>query len=377
MSDTEKVRSILGFDVRNPPFAVFVPVVGQYENIGDVILRRELVNWLQAAGELHVFVGRSPSGYDRGLDLPPSAHLYRSFAAWYLAALRRALRGSAHYAFKPGEIQLSLPGLKEHVIVLPLLALIRLGKGKIVRVGSGARDANGKFRPFILPSVCMSHLVRWRDTDTAYFFGRGTPMPDLAFAQGAPTATAFAPRARPKIVISMRGDHAFPDDDWFTTVRVTGQRLGLDLCVVSQVERDSDRSREISERLGAELLEWDGSDHDAAETRLRQVYARTELVISDRLHVCIAALTEGAVPACLSRGGSAKIDRHFSTAGLGAIAVDLDRNSSSSASDALLSLIGRRREIPAQLASARDTLNVVKTETLEVLAGNCARQASG
>ena len=48
---------------------VFVPLVGQYSNIGDIILRRPLARWIQNCGRLHVYTGNAPDGYIEGLQL--------------------------------------------------------------------------------------------------------------------------------------------------------------------------------------------------------------------------------------------------------------------------------------------------------------------
>ena len=69
---------------------VFAVGRGQYENVGDIILRRQLLDWIRPGGELHVYVGHSPAGYDDGLRLSPDDHLYRSLRAWYRAALTSA-----------------------------------------------------------------------------------------------------------------------------------------------------------------------------------------------------------------------------------------------------------------------------------------------
>ena len=50
---------------------IFAVGRGQYENIGDIILRRPLLDWAREAGDLHVYVGASPEGYDEGLGLQP------------------------------------------------------------------------------------------------------------------------------------------------------------------------------------------------------------------------------------------------------------------------------------------------------------------
>ena len=70
---------------------VFAIGRGQYENVGDIILRRHLLDWVRPVGDMHVYVGNSPAGYDEGLGLGPDDRVYRSLRAWYKAALVSAL----------------------------------------------------------------------------------------------------------------------------------------------------------------------------------------------------------------------------------------------------------------------------------------------
>ena len=58
---------------------IFAVGRGQYENVGDIILRRQLLDWLRPVGRLHVYVGQSPDGYDQGLGLRDGDVVYRSF----------------------------------------------------------------------------------------------------------------------------------------------------------------------------------------------------------------------------------------------------------------------------------------------------------
>src|SRR4029079_18374413 len=94
-----------GHDVNTTPTEIFAVGRGQYENIGDIILRRPLLDWAREAGRLHVYVGDSPAGYDEGLGLQPEDRVYRSFRQWYAALVKAAVAGNAHSIYKPGEVQ--------------------------------------------------------------------------------------------------------------------------------------------------------------------------------------------------------------------------------------------------------------------------------
>lgn len=347
---------------------IFLPGIGQFDNIGDIILRRQLVEWLIPLGRLHVFVGQSPEGFAEALGLRDTDVVYRSFSAWYRAALREALRGDAAYAFKAGEIQLTVVGMKEHVSVLPLLLALKARGGSVVRVGSGSRNFARLPRLLIQPSILLSDLTVWRDARTAGYLGRGGVMPDLAFGEGLPT-TELSAEGRDTLVVSMRSDRAFPNAAWIEAVKRYAADNGLRILAVTQVLRDRDRSRELAAALGAELMDWDGTDHGGQEERLREAYRRTALVVSDRLHVLITATTEGALPLALLVDTSDKIARHFDAAGISGVGVP----SASLSVDQLLAVLtaagSSRERVAAGLTGARARLAEVRSAVGAKLGG--------
>lgn len=298
--------------------AIFVPGVGQYDNIGDIVLRRPLLSALRPLGPLHVYLGDAPPGYAEALALDERDHVYRSYSRWYWALLRSALLGRAHYVFKPGEIQLTVVGMKEHVGMLPGLAAVRLSGGRVLRLGSGARGPGRVGAALMTPSIALSHLTIWRDAKTRTWLHGGDVMPDLAFVTEPPGE----PEPRALLTVSMRGDRPEPDADFFDTVLALATDRGLTLVAVTQVGRDAERTALLAQRLASSADDWDGGDHRKQEAALHATYRRSEVVVSDRLHVLIAAAVDGAIPLALLTAASDKIDRHFIAAGLPAISVE-------------------------------------------------------
>ncbi|GAA1510497.1 hypothetical protein BJ978_000125 [Agromyces terreus] len=356
---------------------IFAVGRGQYENVGDIILRRPLLDWVRPLGQLHVYVGHSPDGYDEGLGLAPDDVVYRSFTSWYRAAMAAAIAGEASYVFKPGEIQLTLIGMKEHVSMLPLLATIRLRGGRAVRAGVGTRNYAPVPRAIMGPSIRLSDLTLWRDVTTAEYMRRGEAMPDLAFGEGAPDelipAFAAGEGERDVLVVSMRADdpaRPYPSREWIRGVRAYADRHGLAIWAVTQVQVDNDTSRRLAHDLGGELLEWDElSGHDVQECRLRELYRRTAIALSDRLHVIIAAFTEGAVPVGSLVDVSDKIDRHFATIGIDDLSLATGRMTADDLVDALETLAGRRAEMFDRLVEARARLDERREQVQATLRG--------
>jgi hypothetical protein len=348
---------------------IFVPGRGQYQNIGDVLLRRHLLDWLRRCGRLHVYVGRSPAGYDAGLGLTAEDVRYRSFITWYAAGLASAARGQASYVFKPGEIQLTLIGMKEHLSMLPLLVLIRARGGAAARAGAGSRNFSALPRMLIGPSIALSNLSLWRDAETARYLGGGV-MPDLGFGEGNADLAASDVSGRDVLVVSMRsdlGDRPDPPQYWLAAVRQFAERHGLMIWTATQVHVDDERSGRLASALGGQSLRWDGVGHDEQEARLRTLYRRAAMVVSDRLHVLIAALTEGAVPAGLLLDASDKVARHFAAAGI----YDVSFPSAGLGTDDLVSrlegLLQRRAILLEQLDQARAQLERAGVRVAETL----------
>ncbi len=298
-------------DVVNPSTPIFLPLIGQYNNIGDIILRRPLAKWLQGHGKLHVFVGQAPSGFVKGLGLTSDDVYYESFKSWYLSGLSACTQQKAVYLSKPGEIQLTALGMKEHIGVLPLMLWLKLRGGRVARLGAGTRNFSQLYRTIMMPAVALSGLTYWRDRGTHEFIHHGGLMPDFGYYEGSPVETIRSDAKRNIMVVSMRGDKPAPNKVWLESVRQFAKTHGLELWVVTQVHSDAELSAQLAQQLDARLLNWDGRDHHLQEEKLRALYQQTLLTVSDRLHVLIAAFTEGAMPAGLLTAASNKIGRHF------------------------------------------------------------------
>jgi hypothetical protein len=358
---------------------VFAVGRGQYENIGDIILRRPLLNWAREAGRLHIYVGESPDGYDEGLGIGEDDEVHRSFSTWYAKLVKSAAQGRASSIYKPGEVQLTLAGMKEHVAMLPAVSLVRLRGGKVGRVGAGSRNFAPIPRAIMWPSNALSNYTRWRDVRTADYLGFGPAMPDLGFAEGLDEAgirAAMHDDSRNVFAISLREDvevapRPYPDETWLRGVRSFIDESGLEPWVVTQVSVDNDRSRRLAADLGAHLLEWPVlSGHREQEDRLRALYRRAQVVASDRLHVIIAAYTEGAAPVGLQLDDSDKISRHFDTIGVMGVGLNTTGLSSGDILAALAKASASREEMLAHLLPARARLSQVRSDVVALLSGS-------
>lgn len=347
---------------------VFLPLIGQYENIGDIMLRRPLASWLQGIAKLHVFTGHAPKDYIEGLELNKDQIVYESFSSWYSKGLRSGAKSKNNaYLFKPGEIQLSLPGMKEHIGVLPLMLWLKLRGGKVARLGSGTRNFSSAFKKALAPSISASDLIYWRDKGTLEFLKCGQLMPDLAFFEGTPVDGFTPAEQRNYLVISMRYDRPFLSDPWINAIKTFAAEHNLTICAVAQVEQDSPLAERLAQKLGGESLTWDGKNHLMQERALRALYQKTQITLSDRLHVLIAAFTEGALPTALTTDQSTKIQRHFDALDLKNVGIDTSVNSPEEAQSFFNNRLSERESYYNALRNARRKLEAIKQELIEFL----------
>lgn len=307
---------------------ILVSAEGQTDNVGDSVLRRGLLEALRPHGRLVVRLADTTDEYVAGLRLHAEDTVVRSRRQWQQEVVAAARRGDV-LAHNAGEALLARGWALGYARMAPLVTLARLRGGHAVHLGFGLRAPHPVWGPVVRASLAPCDLVTWRDDDSRRWAGTGTTAPDWGWAAGPTgpggthpgTAVADLPSpGRDTLAVSMRGDRPTPSDAWFATVRAVAAERGLTVVVAPQVGRDRARAAELARRLDAELVDADDWSHDVVEERVRAVYRRAALVVSDRLHAVVVGHTEGAVPVGLGPG-VAKIGRTLATVGLRGAAV--------------------------------------------------------
>lgn len=257
--------------------------------------------------------------------------------------------------------------------MLPLLAVLRARGGRAVRLGVGTRGFAAVPRALVRPSVALSDLTLWRDDATTAYMGSGAAMPDLAFGEGADddalAAAGESAGGRDVLVVSLRGDdRPYPSPAALAGIAAYARAHHLEVWAVTQVQVDDERSASLAEDLGGQALRWsEATGHDAAERDLRALYARCAVAVSDRLHVLVAAFTEGAVPVAGAVEPSEKIARHLGTIGVDDVGLDLAGDDADAVERRLGALAGRRPEMFDALLAARGRLAKHRADVLAVL----------
>lgn len=339
---------------------ILVSGKGQSDNLGDSVLRRGLLDALRRHGDLVVSVLDLPDAYLSGLGLRPGDTVVRSRPEWQQRVARSCLSGCL-YAFNAGEAQLTAGYAASYLKMLPLLVANRLRGGRAVHVGFGLRAPDGTWGRAMRAVLAVCDEVTWRDAESRRWVGLGTVEPDWAYACGspddAPHRRAWADRD--VLAVSLRFDRAEPGPVWFDVLRTVARDAGLRIVAVPQVQRDVPRARAIAAELGGEVLEWDGDDHAVNEARVREVYGRSRLVVSDRLHAVIMGHTEGAVPVGFGTQSVTKLERTLAPVGLHGVTFTQDDVDVAEGARRIAAALDRHTEIAGYADAARARLEAL------------------
>jgi hypothetical protein len=339
---------------------VFASALGQVDNVGDTVLRRAFLNAIRPAGELQVFVGSRDDSYLSGLGLAPGDVLFRRSDEWRREISRTTVRAPLLYAFNAGEMELQRSYAMHYLRVAPLLLASKLRGGHAVHAGLGIRTSTPWRHP-IAATLRLCDVVSWRDPYSRTTLGLGTVAPDWAFALGSPDEVLRTDTAeRPLLAVSVRYNGERPDASWVRNVRGLAAELHLRIVTVAQILRDGPLAEELAAELGGEAHPWrDGKTHAEQEAALRAVYRRSALVITDRLHAAVIALTEGALPLGLADSPTAKVTRTLGAAGIHGAGIDRRLPDADVLLRTARDVLARREPILRHVIDARAALAVL------------------
>jgi hypothetical protein len=352
---------------------VFASAVGQYDNVGDTVLRRGFLDALRKVGPLHVYVGSRDEDHLSGLGLHPDDSLYRTSPEWRARLSKGLTAERSLYAFDTGETEVRRSFAMRYLRLAPLLVASRLRGGASAHVGVGVRESS----PWRMPIAAVLRLcsvVTWRDDVSRRVMGLGRLSPDWAFALGSPDELLLASPADPArrhLAVAVRASlsHAArerPSAEWVETVRRMAAELDLEPVFIAQIERDGPLAEELAFELGAEAIVWHSPNHAEHEARIREVYRSSRIVLSDRLHALVIAATEGAVPIGLADSDDDKVVRTLAGAGITGTCVDRNLGDADDAIAIARAAVDRAPEIMAQVVEARCTIAGLTDELVAI-----------
>jgi hypothetical protein len=286
---------------------VYCSVSAQFDNLGDVVIRRAMMRWLETSGTVvHVCVKGMPPGYVHAIRGATSTREYGSHARWQLSLLMSSLRRPTALVLAPGAQSLvSSRHEWAHLVVNLLNTVLLTGGGHVVlKLGRsywGASTPMVRMERYLL-NRCTLHTVR--DVQSAEVLR--TPCrvePDLGFVSDhrAPVQVR-----RRYLAVSLRDDRPI-DDETLSQLAREAQRRSLALIFVTQVTRDDTRHVRWAARLGAEVCSWTDESYVEQVERVLEVYRASSLVVSNRLHALVLGMSCGATALPLVSHDDAKL----------------------------------------------------------------------
>ncbi|MGY2066387.1 polysaccharide pyruvyl transferase family protein [Blastococcus sp. SYSU DS0619] len=280
--------------------AVYMSISAQADNLGDIVIRRNLVRWLiDSSANVHLLVAEMPASYVDAFELPPGVVLHRRTVSWLGSLLRHVVRGQAMLVYAPGPQGLddTLRGIARGVANAALAVVCSsLARGVLI-VGRAYRGS-GRFAGAIARlTVRRARLVSLRDSLSAETVGvSGAPVfPDLGILPEESRAWAPSVSDRKVLALSLRSDRDLPPGllteliDWARDNTMT-------IVFVTQVRRDEERHMSLSRTIpGSVVVGWEGSHADQLE-RVLAAYRGSVAVVSNRLHGLLLGWTQGAQP---------------------------------------------------------------------------------
>ena len=229
----------------------FIDVSAQYDNLGDVLIRRSMLAILSNVEELHIYARSAPQDYLDALYIPPGAIVHSSRRTWLNNLLTTS--GRIALVFGPGEVRLTGQRAPQELLWLIITACVRFRGGVALRVGKSVRNVVPLTRFIHAVSVRTCTDVYWRDDVSRQVIGCGHVIPDVGFARYPSLETAQR-HSRRFLTITMRSDRLPPSDEYVQAVREFAQKYSLTVQIVSQVERDDRRSAELASRLNCDFI---------------------------------------------------------------------------------------------------------------------------
>lgn len=279
---------------------VFVSLVAQSENLGDLVIRRNAIKGAFPDHEVVALTTGMPESYLQAYELEEGSLCVESPIRFQSMLLTQSLRKRAHLLIAPGPVVLSNKPLRllKSIVVLGDSILVRLGGGQVISVGRSFRGSTGAAQIIerLQRRVASTYFVR--DYESKSVVGQGAQVrPDMAF---------FCPRASGKearniIAVSLReaGPHLV---EQLHELKDFAEGHGIKLVFVTQVKFDDALHEELSDQLGVSHVAWGNRSHSEQLKDIADVYSRSLAIVSNRLHALIFGLQFGAaaVPVSLS-----------------------------------------------------------------------------
>jgi len=306
------------------PPKIFVILTGVSGNLGDAVIRRRVLEWARGTGEIHAYVGRTTGGWVEQLGFRSDEQIYnaKQRRRWLKTLLFG--RGPRALIFDPGEVPLGPEHMKSEAMFAAISIILRLRGAVVVRPPRAIAHLSPLTGAFHWLGCVVSNHVLWRNEKSISQMKVGKLVPDTAFHE--PFVSGQPASERRNIVVSLRGKRDFPTHEWFDAISTFASENNLGIQVMSQVDEDEERSKQLGLRFGsaaANYLPWGDRTDIQQELAVRALYESAAFVISDRLHVLILSAIAGAQPIEVVANPNPKVREHFATIGMDHVSMDV------------------------------------------------------
>lgn len=288
----------------------FIILSGQYENYGDVMHRRGLLNVLHDYSQIYALAPGNNQNFKCLID--DERIIWIESPSQWLMEMFYVNNIQSDIYFCSGEMNTKLSRIvKELCLLIPFYLRSKLGGATINRVGIGL----GKILP---KNICIWKFI-FKFSDKVIFrtkkdfnlmnIGDGY-VPDLAYFSSKNRLIKFNSE-KTEVALSFRGDRKILPDIFFQNLFAFCSTNSLIPYIYSQVEFDDEISSYYSQKYEINMVTSTQIPLSEREKVMRNLFPQTKYLLSDRLHSLILGHINGIQPIYVDRGNSSKVMDHF------------------------------------------------------------------
>ncbi len=305
----------------------------QFENIGDVLINRELISLMSNNSDVVVDLSRSPEGFGREVDTGSENVRLKSygfiFFIFYILYTKLILRKDCYFYLSPGGYfgELGFIAFLKQLLNNVLLLLFKILGVKIIAMGVSYERLGIfykvilKFRSLLLSKHYVRDQVSLNYIRSLGFKCNGV-LPDLAF--NIKEDDKKQPRLNKNALFSFRVDQCPIQKKLVKKLIMHLHQTvdsSIDFVFYAQVERDIDYMKELFSEI--RLLDFNSNrqcqfiNQDKSIKNALDTLSKSDLVLSNRLHVLLFAISVNSkVLPFIYKGYNEKIIGLFSDLGL-------------------------------------------------------------
>lgn len=279
----------------------------KHTNLGDIIINRQLLGLLNEQGDVVVYPGGMPPAFLDQIEIEKYS-TENSQKSFFRRMIRSSLRARGkgervYYVLNPGGFTGGLPlrdAMGQTLNIMAFLILNILGV-RIIRIGASIGPFTRGRALFEAVKSKFIHFIGARDSESERYaktigITNIKHFPDLAFTM--PPLPVGVARREQRAVVSIRSRNVTADYDAvikrqiISILDAVDPARELEIVISAQVDADlryiDDLAATLSPIRRTKVIRHRLEEKDALE-----LYATSQAVVSNRLHVLLLALRQG------------------------------------------------------------------------------------